>query len=68
MNKIFGFLLLLPMMVWGQDFEVAPIKLNFNADPGESQTRVVTVKNHSSKRSSFILSMGDYRINSKFSK
>lgn len=68
MNKILGVLLLLPTMVWGQDFEVAPIKLNFNADPGESQTRVVTVKNHSSKRSSFILSMGDYRINSKGSK
>ncbi len=66
MNKQFlNLFIFLPFICFGQDFEVAPVNLTFNADPGESQTRVVTVKNHSSSRASFILNLGDYRISNK---
>lgn len=48
-----------------QDFEVAPVQLYFNANPGESQTKIVTIKNHGSQKSSFILSPADFIITSE---
>ncbi|MEM9024604.1 MAG: hypothetical protein AAGB22_12735 [Bacteroidota bacterium] len=42
-----------------QDFEVAPVILNYNAEPGGIQTKTLTVRNHSNKKQSFILSLGD---------
>jgi P pilus assembly chaperone PapD len=45
-----------------QDFEVAPVQLYFNADPGESQDKVITIKNHASEKSSFILNISDFEI------
>jgi hypothetical protein len=49
----------------GQDYEVAPVQLFFSAEPGESQVKVVNIKNHSSQQTSFILSLSDYDIDSK---
>lgn len=43
-----------------QDFEVAPVKLEFNTEPGENQTKTVNVKNHSNKKVSFIVALGDF--------
>lgn len=43
-----------------QDFEVAPVKLDFSTEPGESQTKTITVKNHSNKKASFIFAISDY--------
>lgn len=51
--------------IFSQDFEVSPLKLFFNAEPGESQTKFIIVKNHNSKAEAFILSVNDYSINSK---
>jgi len=48
-----------------QDFEVSPVQLYFNANPGESQVKVVTVKNHSSEKTSYILSVSDFEISSE---
>lgn len=48
-----------------QDFEVSPLKLFFNAEPGESQTKLVHVKNHNNKRETFILNINDLSIDSK---
>lgn len=45
-----------------QDFEVAPVQLYFNAEPGESQVKVLTIKNHSSEKTSFILNISDFEI------
>jgi len=67
-KKILLFLLpflSLAVTVFSQDFEVSPLKLFFNAEPGESQTKFVNVKNHNSKPETFILSVSDYTINSK---
>ena len=68
MNKKILFLLpllLLTITVLSQDFEVSPLKLFFTAEPGESQTKFVNIKNHSNKAETFILSISDYTINSK---
>jgi hypothetical protein len=43
-----------------QDFEVAPVRLFFTAEPGENQTRVVSVKNHSNRKSTYMIVMSDF--------
>ncbi len=53
-------LLLMVSKVNGQDFEVAPVKLDFNTEPGESQTKTIMVKNHSNKKSSYMVALGDF--------
>lgn len=45
-----------------QDFEVAPISLHFTANPGESQTKTITVKNHGNKETSIALTLRDYLV------
>jgi hypothetical protein len=57
--------LFLSHIIVGQDFEVSPILLFFNAEPGESQTKFLNVKNHSSQIETFILSISDYSIDNK---
>lgn len=42
-----------------QDFEVAPVRLNFAVEPGGIGTKTVTVRNHGNKKQAFILTMGD---------
>ena len=45
MKKIvFIFIIFLSTASFAQDFEVSPLKLFFNADPGESQTKYIKVK------------------------
>ncbi len=63
MQKIrffFIILLSLPLSLKGQDFEVAPVKMKFSVDPEETQTKILTVKNHSNFRTSFTISFADY--------
>lgn len=56
---------LLSVSLFSQDFEVSPLKMFFNAEPGESQTKFITLKNHSNNLETFILSINDYEVNSK---
>ena len=51
--------------VFSQDFEVSPLKLFYTADPGESQTKFIKVKNHQSTVETFIISISDYNVDSK---
>ncbi|MGE4290257.1 MAG: hypothetical protein AB7E36_16375 [Salinivirgaceae bacterium] len=51
--------------IFAQDFEVSPIKLYFNAEPGESQTKFIRVKNHKGARETYILAVNDLAIDSK---
>lgn len=46
-----------------QDFEVAPVILEFDAEPSTSQMKIVNVKNHSSKPMSYIVSLADFLPN-----
>ncbi len=57
---IFILLISLVQFSIGQDFEVSPAKLAFNAEPGESQEKMINVKNHSSKKMPILVSVGDF--------
>lgn len=46
--------------VAAQDFEVAPVRLDFNAEPGENQTKVINVKNHSNVKASYVVAISDF--------
>jgi len=59
---------LIVFQIQSQDFEVSPVKLFFNAEPGESQTMNITLKNHGNSPQTFILNIGDYLVNKDGSK
>ncbi len=46
--------------LYAQDFEVAPVILEYNAEPGDNQTKVITVRNHENKKTSFLISLADF--------
>jgi hypothetical protein len=45
-----------------QDFEVAPVVLNFNANPGEIQEKSIHVKNYGNKVQSFQATLFDFKV------
>lgn len=47
-----------------QDFEVAPVKIFFDCEPGEVQTKTMTVRNHSNEKQQFILVAADMKVDS----
>lgn len=51
-----------------QDFEVAPVVINFTADPGEIQTKQINIINHSPKPQKYTLKLSDYEIDSNGNK
>ena len=57
------FLFLLSNTLHGQDFEVAPVLVNFTANPGESQSKILTIRNHSPEKQKFTLNLSDYLLN-----
>jgi hypothetical protein len=48
--------------LYSQDFEVAPVLVSFDANPGENQTQTLTVRNHSNERQKFVLNLTDYTL------
>ena len=48
--------------VFAQDFEVAPVKMDFIVNPEESQTKILSIKNHSNFKTSFTISFKDYIV------
>jgi hypothetical protein len=51
-----------------QDFEVAPVLVSFDANPGEVQTQVITVRNHGNERHRFVLNLVDYSVDEEGAK
>jgi len=51
-----------------QDFEVAPVVINFTANPGEIQTRQINLINHSPKPQKYTLKLSDYEIDAEGNK
>ena len=49
-------------IAFGQDFEVAPVLVSFDANPGEIQNQTLSVRNHTNERQKFILNLTDYRL------
>jgi len=58
---IFCFLLL-TSSIYAQDFEVSPVLISFNADPGEIQTKQINLINHSSIPQKYMLKVSDYEL------
>ncbi len=54
--------LIVPRCVVAQDFEVAPVRVVFNAAPGESQSRTVTIKNHGNRKETITLRLQDFLV------
>ena len=48
-----------------QDFEVSPVKVNFYAEAGQSQSATVTVRNHANKKTAFMLEAADLILKDK---
>lgn len=44
----------------GQDFEVAPVRLEYDAEPATSQTKIFNVKNHCNKKVSYTIAIADF--------
>ena len=59
-NGLFVLILLSSVSLFSQDFEVAPVKLNFSVEPGQSKSRIITLKNHSSTNQTFVAVLGDF--------
>ncbi|OFX54774.1 MAG: hypothetical protein A2046_00570, partial [Bacteroidetes bacterium GWA2_30_7] len=53
---------------FSQDFEVAPVDIKFNANPGEIQTNKVTIRNHGNKKQQFSVILSDYEVKENGSK
>jgi hypothetical protein len=51
-----------------QDFEVAPVLMSFNANPGEIQMQKLSVRNHSNLRQKFVFNLADYDIDEEGNK
>ncbi|MFC2137520.1 hypothetical protein ACFLTE_05030 [Bacteroidota bacterium] len=64
MKKIIYLLLtIITFQINAQDFEVSPIDINFNAEPGDMQSKIITIKNHSNKKTGYLLAVQDYLVN-----
>lgn len=63
MKLIFCLLFILPLVsLNAQDFEVSPVVLNFNANPGEIQQSKVTIRNHANIKQAYTFNLGDFEI------
>lgn len=47
-----------------QDFEVAPVKLNYDCEAGQIQTKTMTIRNHSNQKEQFTLTVSDMQVDS----
>jgi len=62
---ITGLALLFSGTLKSQDFEVSPVKMNFRVDPEESQTKILSIKNHANFKTSFLITFADFIIDKK---
>ena len=60
-KSVFCFLVI-ALSAFSQDFEVSPVLMSFNVDPGEIQRNVINHINHSGKPQKYMLKLMDYEI------
>lgn len=53
---------------FSQDFEVAPVLVAFDANPGENQMQTLTLRNHSNEKQAFVLNLADFTVNEEGAK
>jgi P pilus assembly chaperone PapD len=51
-------------LAYGQDFEVAPAKLNFTCEPGQIETKSITIHNHGNEKQQFTVSPANMKFDS----
>jgi hypothetical protein len=56
------FLILSSFFTKAQDFEVAPVKMIFNINAGESDTKILTIRNHANATTKFSLLLADFVV------
>ena len=54
--------LVLTLPIYAQDFEVAPVVMQFKTNSGETETRVLTIRNHFSEAQKYSLVLVDYEL------
>ena len=54
--------LLIFSIISAQDFEVSPVLMGFNANPGEIQSKTIILINHSSKPQKYTFKLSDYDV------
>lgn len=66
MNKFFCIIFILftfsPFLSTAQDFEVAPVRINFSGTPGETMTRNVSIKNHGNRVETISIRPRDFLV------
>lgn len=55
-------LLIFSAVTFAQDFEVSPVLMSFNAEPGEIQTQKINLINHSARPQKYLLKLSDYDV------
>ena len=53
---------ILSFTAFSQDFEVSPVLMSFNADPGEIQKQALSIINHTGRPQKYILKLSDYTV------
>ena len=57
---LFFLIFCFPSAFFAQDFEVSPVKMYFMIDPGESQSKVLSITNHSNFKTPFTITFEDF--------
>ncbi|MDD3080264.1 MAG: hypothetical protein PHH37_14350 [Paludibacter sp.] len=58
--KVFFLLMIFAVTLTAQDFEVSPVLMSFNANPGEIQKNQINIINHSGKPQKYQMKLSDY--------
>ncbi len=59
---------LISVISFSQDFEVAPVLVSFNAEPGSIQTTKLSIKNYANVKQKFEVTLSDYSIDNQGNK
>lgn len=67
MKRIIFSLIIASMIcsVFGQDFEVSPVAVNFTAEPGENQIRKINIINHSPRPQKYQFKINDFVLDTE---
>lgn len=57
-----SYLISSPFLLFTQDFEVAPVVMKFQVNPGEIEVRKLNIKNHANKEQLFNFILADYDV------
>lgn len=62
-NYILLIFLSIALGLHAQDFEISPVSLVFDAEPGQTQSKTITITNHANRKSAFTVVLQDFVLN-----